>query len=97
MYDIRVVFRSDGMLRDSNDDWNDLWTETIGGNHEVDRVVFHPMYDHNRFHYDIAVLHLATAETAATPINLPAADRKLPRESFQYSENDSFLFRVVFN
>ena len=77
MYGIRAVFRSDGRISDQNNNWDDLWDETVGGNHNVDRVIFHPMYDHNRFHYDIAVLHLATAETAATPIALPAADRKL--------------------
>jgi len=75
MYEIKAVFRSDGSIK--KDTWADLWNEP-NGNHDVDRVVFHPMYDHNRFHYDIAVLHLATAETTATPIKLPSADRKLP-------------------
>jgi len=73
MYDIRAIFRGDGGIDDDNT--NTLFNEATG-NHPVDRVIFHPMYDHNRFHYDIAVLHLATPETTVMPINLAEPTRK---------------------
>ena len=43
---------------------------------EVDRVVFHPLYDHNNFHYDIAVLHLTQPVTDQAPVTLPNAGGK---------------------
>jgi len=73
MYDIKVFFTGNGQIDDSS--FDALWNEDTG-DHIVNRVVFHPMYDHRRFHYDIAVLQLATSENTVQPIRLPAASRK---------------------
>ena len=36
----------------------------------VDKVVFHPMYDHGNFQYDLAVLRLVSPVRDQTPITL---------------------------
>ena len=79
MYDVRVFFRGDGFV--DQDDFDDLWEED-DGNHIVDRVVFHPMYDHDKFHYDIAVLHLATPENSITPVRPATESRMLQSHLF---------------
>ena len=73
MYDVRVFFRGDGVIDDVS--FDTLWNED-DGNHNVDRVVFHPMYEHDRFHYDIAVLHLSSPENSVTPIKLATSSRE---------------------
>ena len=44
------------------------------GYSRVDRVIFHPMYDHYNFQYDLAVLRLETPVTTQTPIVLAAKE-----------------------
>jgi len=76
MYDIRVFFTEDGFLgMPTTESFDQMWSLTEG-RHRVDRVVFHPMYDHDRFHYDIAVLHLANPQNTITPISLASCHRQ---------------------
>ena len=69
-YEIKAAFRGTGEM-DSNDNYRQIWEST--DNIDVDRCVFHPMYEHNGLQYDIAVCHLAQPATAGTPVTLPDA------------------------
>lgn len=66
-YKIRATFPGDGDMGLTQFDEIYERDDTI----EVDKVIFHPMYDHNLFNFDVAVIHLATAPPDATIIRLP--------------------------
>jgi len=47
------------------------------------RVIFHPMYQHNNFRYDLAIIELATPVTDQRPIQLPTADSEYRSKSYK--------------
>lgn len=75
MYDIRVHFDLVNKLEDGDPKdriVDDLWNKTPY--YTVKRVVFHPMYDHHNYHYNIAVIELNSAVTGGNyPIKLAKA------------------------
>lgn len=76
MYDVKVYFPGNGQLGSPSDDdsYINLWNRGTGIT--VSSVKFHPMYDHDNFHYDIAVLQMASAPAGITAVNLPTAGSK---------------------
>ena len=70
MYEVRVFFSGTSVLSTTvPNSYEDIWSRD--GSIQVDRVVFHPLYDHNNFHFDIAVLRLRNSVSGIDPVALP--------------------------
>ena len=75
MYEIRVYFDTSSNLQKDPRTYEELWNRAP--QYAVKKVIFHPMYDHNRLDYDIAVLFLeGSVDSSVTPISLPSAGGK---------------------
>ena len=67
-YGIRVVFSARDIGPSENRTGEQLYNHIAS--HEVIKVTFHPMYRHNTFHYDIAVLEVDVRVTSSKPIKI---------------------------
>lgn len=76
MYEVRAFFDTTSRIFKATErTFERMFARTP--NYSVKRVIFHPMYDHNRFEYDIAVVELnSPIDNAITPIALPSAGGK---------------------
>ena len=71
---MRAYFNGDEDIGDT-DSFPELWDDENGGRRDVDRVIFHPMYDHDRYDYDIAVIHFASPFSDVDTIPLANCNR----------------------
>ena len=79
-YQTHVIFSKEDIGESSIRTGEALFTSS--GHHLVKRTVFHPMYKHKRFHFDVAILELEDTVTGPKPIKLA-------------NPNGSYFFQIL--